>query len=461
MRVAVVGGGIAGLTAALRLVEAGHEVTVLDGGARPGGVLGTTTAEGFRREHAANGFLGAPDGAATLCAELGVPVVEAAAAARRRWIYLRGKLHALPSGPMSFARSELLSWRGKLALLREPLRPARDPAVDGDESMWAFAARRLGSEAAHALMAPVVTGVFAADAREVSLAAGFPRLAALDARGGLVRGMLAERWAMRRARDTEAGHVGAAKPSKPRRTRLSAPAEGMGALVDALSSVIGDRLHRGVMVRSVIPESRGVVVVGDDPSKRIRHDAAVLAVPGPAAAALVSGALPELARGLDEVRYAPVAVVYLGFRRRDVKADLGGFGFLVAAGESPRLLGCVFESTVWPDRAPEGHVLLRLIYGGARDPGAAELEEPALVAQARADLNQVLGIRAHPVHASAIRWAQGIAQYPVGHADRVTRWERDAHAARIVLAGSSYHGVAVNDCVADARRVVRQVERWR
>jgi oxygen-dependent protoporphyrinogen oxidase len=446
VNVAVVGGGIAGLTAALRLMQAGHQVTVLDGGARPGGVLGTSTAAGFRREHAAGSFLGAPDGAAALCAELGVPVVEAAAAARRCWIYLRGRLHPLPSGPVGFARSELLSWRGKLALLREPLRPARDAAVAGDESMWAFAARRLGTEAAHALMAPVVTGVFAADAREVSLAAGFPRLAALDARGGLVRGMLAQAWEHR-------------KDQRPR-GRLSAPAAGMGAMIEALAAALGDRVHRGVTVRAVVPERGGVAIVGDDPGRPMHHDAAVLAVPGPAAATLVRRARPELARGLGDVRYAPVAVAHLGFRRRDVRADLGGFGFLVAAGESPRVLGCVFESSVWPDRAPDGDVLLRLIYGGARDPAAAELEEPALLAQARADLNQVLAIRGEPVHANVVRWTQGIAQYPVGHGDRVAGWEQDAHAARLVLAGSSYHGVAVNDCVADARRVVRQIARW-
>jgi oxygen-dependent protoporphyrinogen oxidase len=237
----------------------------------------------------------------------------------------------------------------------------------------------------------------------------------------------------------------------------------MSAMVDALAGALGDRVHRGVTVREVVPAGRGggVIVVGDDPGRRDRYDGVVLAVPAPAAATLIGGALPGLARGLDDVRYAPVAVAFLGFRQRDVRADLGGFGFLVAAGEGPRVLGCVFESTVWPDRAPEGHVLLRMIFGGARDPGAAELEDAALIAQARADLNQVLGLRAEPVHASTIRWAQGIAQYPVGHAERVAAWEGEARAARLVLAGSSYHGVAVNDCVADGRRVVREVASWR
>ncbi len=466
MKVAVVGAGIGGLTAALRLQQDGHEVTVLDAGARPGGVIGTSTASGFRREHAANGFLtGADDGAAALCAELGVDVVEAAPAARSRWIYLRGRLHALPSGPGSFARSGLLSWRGKLGVLGEPFRRGRDVAVAGDESLWDFAVRRLGTEAAHALVAPMATGVFAADARTLSLAAGFPKLAALDARGGLVRGMVAEARARKRRGEPRVKSV------------LAAPAGGMSALVDAVAARLGERVRRGVTVREVRPEGfggggggggggassggngrgHGVIVVGDDPSRGERYDAVVLAVPGAAAATLVAGAMPALARGLDEVHYAPVALAFLGFRKRDVRADLGGFGFLVAAGEAPRVLGCVFESTVWPDRAPADHVLVRMIYGGARDPGAAELDDPALFAQAGADLAQVLGVRAEPVHTSSVRWAHGIAQYPVGHADRVAAWERVAHPARLVLAGSAYHGVAVNDCIADARRVARVV----
>ncbi|HVK76475.1 MAG TPA: protoporphyrinogen oxidase [Kofleriaceae bacterium] len=449
MKVAVVGGGIGGLTAAWRLVQDGHDVTVLEAGDRVGGVLHTVGDGGFRRELAANGFLsGAPDGAAALCEELGVPVVAAAPAARRRWVYLRGRLHALPGSPGGFVRSRLLTWRGKLALLAEPTRAARDVAVAGDQSMWDFAVRRFGPEVAHALVAPMITGVFAADAHEVSLAAGFPRLAALDARGGMVRGAIAEARARRKA--------GVAR----RPNRLSAPAGGMSALVDALADRLGARVRRGVEVGAVRPAGGGAGVDVEASGATSRHDAVVLALPAHRAAAVVRGALPALARGLDDVHYAPVAVAYLGYKARDVRADLGGFGFIVAAGEKPRLLGCVFESTVWSGRAPDGEVLLRLIYGGARDPGAADLDEPALLAQARADLAQVLGVRAAPVHASSVRWARGIAQYPVGHADRVAAWERDAHAARIVLAGSAYHGIAVNDCVADARRIARQVASW-
>ncbi|MBE7449123.1 MAG: FAD-dependent oxidoreductase [Kofleriaceae bacterium] len=244
MRVAVVGGGIGGLAAALRLVQAGHDVAVLDGGARPGGVIGTSTAEGFRREHAANGFLtGADAGAAALCDELGVRVVEAAPAARARWIYLRGRLHRLPAGPGSFARSGLLSWRGKLALLGEPLRPARD----GHRGRRRVAVGLRGAPPRH--RGRPVPGRADGDRRVRRRRAPgqpggrVPRLAALDARGGLVRGMIAEARGRRRG-------GGARRRGK---TTLAAPAGGMAVLVDALAARLGDRVRRGVTVRGLEP----------------------------------------------------------------------------------------------------------------------------------------------------------------------------------------------------------------
>jgi oxygen-dependent protoporphyrinogen oxidase len=446
MRIAVVGGGLGGLAAARALVAAGHDAIVLDAAPRPGGVLGTSHVDGFVREHAASSFVGGPPrGAVALCGELGVAVERAAKAAKRRWIYVDGKLRELPRDPIALARSDLLTWRGKLDLLREPLRPPR--AGDGDESVHAFAARRLGAEAARAIVAPFVTGVFAADSHAISIEAGFPRLAALDAAGGLVRGALANA-----AKGALARLRGRAPATTPR--GMYAPVGGLGALADALARALAGRVRAGVRVRALAPANGGVDVDGE------RFDGAVLAVPAEDGAALVGGAMPELASRLAGFTRAPVAIAYLGLPVDAVPRAHDGFGFLVAHGEDVRVLGVVFESTVWPGRAPAGQALLRCIFGGGRDPDAARLAPDELVALARRDVATVLDANAPPTHASVIVHARGIAQYRVGHRERVRDAVAIARGLRVALAGADYRGHAVNDLCADADAIVAEVAAW-
>ncbi len=436
MKIAVVGGGIAGLATAHALVGAGHDAHVLEASERVGGVIGTSVVDGYRREHAASSFLGGPPhGALALCNELGVPVDRASSRARARWIFIDGKLRALPSGPIAFARSDLLTWRGKLALLGEPLRAARG---GGDESMHAFAARRFGAEVARAVVAPFVTGVFAADAHDVSLEAGFPRLAALDAAGGFVRGGIKQLLGGLFKR-------GGDRPPKTARG-MYAPVGGVGALIDALAASLGSRVHAGVRIRAVEPDGDGVVIAGQ------RWDRAVLAVPAADAIPLVERALPELATKLASFTRAPVALVYLGIAEAALPPDaLDAFGLLVAKGEDLRVLGVVFESTVWPDRAPAGHVLLRCVYGGARDPAAASLGDAELVAHACRDVARALGLDSplRPTHSSVVRWMHGIAQYGLGHRDRVREATAVARQAHLSLAGADYRGAGINDLCAD------------
>lgn len=440
-RVVVVGAGVSGLAAAHRLArEPELEVTVLEESSRPGGVLRSSRSDGFLREHAANGFLGnAEDGAIDLAAELGVEMAEASPAAKRRWIWVDDGLRALPGGPTELVTSDLLSWRGKLTALLEG---ARSSGPD-DQTVGDFARRRLGDEIARKIVAPFVTGIYAADADEISLRAAFPILAELDADGGLVRGMLARR---RRTR-------GERKPR--RKARLCAPLNGAEALVRALADSLGDRLQVNQPVEAVRAEDGAVSIrVGGELR---RFDVAVLATPAHVTSKLVAGDSPELSAVLDELRYAPVVVVHLGFDRADIPHPLDGFGFLVVRGERVRLLGCVFESVLYPNRAPDGKVLLRCIFGGTRDPEAGELGDQDLVTAARRDLARVLGVDHKPVHVNIARWSRAIALYTPGHLDRVRRAEAVAEPRGLVLAGSAYHGVAVNSCIADARRVVKTV----
>ncbi len=467
VRVAVIGGGIAGLAAARRLGECGADVTVLEASARPGGVLGTSRVDGFVREHAATAVLAASGGLVELAAELGVEMEAASPSAKQRWIWIDGALHALPRGPIDFARSDLLTWRGKLALLGEPFRAARDPARMGDESVYDFAVRRLGPEAARALVAPFVTGVYAADAHDVSLAAGFPAFAELDAKGGLVRGMLFGRRGGGRGgrggrgdRGDRADRGDRGDRAAKRARGLFAPAGGMQAIVDALAASLGARVRVSSPVASIAPRERGVDVVVGATGATQRFDAVVLAVPTPVAARLVAASLPPLAAALAGFVRAPAAIAYLGFPSGALPRGSDGFGFLVAQGEALRVLGVVMESVVWRDRAPAGATLLRCIFGGARDPDAYGLDDAALIAHARADVARALDVTASPIHTSVVRVPDGIAQMPVGHRDRLATVDALARASRLVLGGAGFHGVAVNDLVADAIRIATEVTSW-
>jgi oxygen-dependent protoporphyrinogen oxidase len=444
MKLAIVGAGVGGLTSARALVAAGHDVHVFDAAPRVGGVIRTTRVDGFVREHAASSFLGGPaDGAYALCEALGVPVDKASAKAKNRWVYLDGKLRALPRSPVDLVRSDLLTWRGKLDLLREPLRPARPEA--GDESMYAFASRRLGAEAARAIVAPFVTGVYAADAHEISLEAGFPRIAAFDAAGGIVRGMV---------KNMARGIVGRLRGHREVNTPrgMYAPVGGLGSMIDALAAAIGDRVTVRQVAR-IEPTNGGVIIDGE------RWDGCVLAIPAEDAGALV--AMPELSARLAAFHRAAMALVYLGYDAADVPAARDGFGFLTAHGEDVRVLGVVFESTVWPDRAPDGKVLLRCIFGGGRDPDAMTLSDAELVDQARRDVGRVVGASGTPCHASVIRWDRGVAQYRLFHRERVREATTVARGHRIALAGADYRGPGVNDICADASAIAAEIAGWR
>jgi oxygen-dependent protoporphyrinogen oxidase len=450
MRVAVIGGGIGGLAAARALVAAGFDAHVIEADKRPGGVVGTTRVDGFLREHAASSFLGGPPrGALALCNELGVPVEKASPRAKKRWIFIDGKARALPRSPIDLVRSDLLTWRGKLALLREPFAPPR--AQGHDESVHDFAARRLGPEAARAIVAPFVTGIYAADSHSISLDAGFPKLAELDAGGGVVRGMLKQAGKSLIARAS--GKKGTKTPSG-----MWAPTGGLGSLVDALAQQLGSRVRTGIQVRALAPANQGVVL--DLGATTERWDAVVLAVPAHIASALVVDTMPELAARVTMFHRAPAALVYLGVDARTVPRAADGFGCLVAMGEDPRVLGIVFESTVWPDRAPQGQVLLRCIFGGGRDPEAAGLPDADLAELARRDAGTILGAELAPTHASVIRWDHGIAQYDVGHRDHVRAAVAAGRSQRVVLAGADYRGAGINDLCADADVVVSELRTW-
>jgi oxygen-dependent protoporphyrinogen oxidase len=243
---------------------------------------------------------------------------------------------------------------------------------------------------------------------------------------------------------------------------------GMQRLVDGLEKALGDRVRAGCQVTGLEREAAGRtagerdaggrwrLVLGD--GRVLMARTVILAVPAHAASPLLGRWAPDAARLLDGVPYADIRVTALGYRRADLRAAPDGFGFLTCPGEAARVLGAVYSSTIFPDQAPPGRVLLRSFAGGTADPGFASLPEPEAVATVRRDLGRILGIRAEPEFTHDHIWLRAIPQYLLGHAGRMAAVLRAAAGlGGLHMAGSAYHGVAVNDCVRDARRVAGEV----
>jgi protoporphyrinogen/coproporphyrinogen III oxidase len=464
-RVVIVGGGITGLATAVHLrdrageLEGGLEVLVLEAADRPGGNIRTDRVDGFTIEQGPNGFLDNVPATLAMVRRLGLepelqPADERAA---KRFLFRDGRLHLLPSGPVSFLRSRVLSVRGRLRVLGEPFARSRPSGVD--ESVFDFAARRIGPEAAAILVDAMVSGVFAGNARELSLRSAFPKMAKMEEEhGGLVRAMVALGRQRRRLRRqaaereergedvTELTRPGG--PAGPGGT-LTSFRNGLDTLVDSLAAEVGDSLRAGQPVTDLERAGEGQPapwVVRLATGVAVDADAVILALPAPGAVPLLRGLDPALAEPVQEIGTAGLVVVALGFRAEEA-GDLDGFGLLVPRGTGPRILGCLWDSSIFPGRAPAGHALLRVMIGGAHDPGAVAEADDALIGQVRADLRTTMGLAADPVLVRIYRWPRGIAQYRPGHQERLDRvHERLRHHPGLWVAGSSYYGIAMNAC---------------
>jgi len=313
---------------------------------------------------------------------------------------------------------------------------------EGDETIHAFAARRIGREAADVLIDAMVSGVFGGDARALSLRACFPKMWQMETdHGGLVAAFIARR---------RAGRIRAGEGVGSPLGRLTSLRGGTEELVGALAARLGDALRLGWPVRKIAWDGRFRIL--SDGQAPIEADVVLLAAGAHQSSEQVADLDDALAADLRSIPSAPMVVVCLGYDTRELVTALDGFGFLVPRGEGPRLLGALWDSSVYPGRAPAGHALIRVMLGGAHDPSAIDLDEDSAVAVAREGLTTVMGVNANPVFVRVFRHRVGIPQYTVGHLDRLTRIEQGlARHPGLMVAGNAYRGVSINNCVAEAR----------
>lgn len=439
-RVVVVGAGIAGLTAAHELQRLGADLDVacLEAGPVAGGCIHSSCEDGFLCEWAANGFLDDAPATLALIRRLGLEsrLLPAASSAASRHIFRAGKLRLLPRSPFDLLRADLLSWPGKLRLMAEPLISPRRAGAS-DESVFDFARRRAGGEAAAILADAVVSGIHAGDARRLSLAAVFPRLSQWEREhGSVLRGMLARR-----------------RERRVDRARLTSFKDGMQELTGALARELGSRLLLNARVIGLVPNAGGGFRVHLDRAEPWIASAVLLACPAHIASQIVAALDRELSRVLASISTAPLAAVHFGYREELLGSAPDGFGFLVPRGQGPRLLGVLNASNIFADRAPQGCVLLTAMAGGAHDPGAVDLPEAQLLELIRSDLRRVLAVSAEPSFVKVVRHKPGLPQYELGHLERLALIdERLQQHPGLSVCGSSYRGVSINACVAEAER---------
>jgi len=448
--VAIIGGGISGLSAAHALHKRQVPYLLLEAGPGLGGLIRTETRDGFLLEGGADSMFALATQGADLCRELGLGerLVPANLDRRTTYVLHRRRLHPLPEGVtlgvptkvLPFARSGLFSWPGKLRMGLDLFLPGANGR--GDESIASFLRRRLGQEAVDRLGDPLLAGIHSGDPERLSVLATFPRLRELERRH---RSLLKGLWA--------------APPPKPA-PGAKPPAAfhslrgGLREMVDALVVRLDrERIWTKAAVQEVTRASGGfsIAVRGGDHPVSARQ--VVVAAPGPKIAPALEGLVPGAARALAAIPFASSATVLLGYRREDVAHSLDGYGMVIPQTEGLRTTALSFVSTKFPHRAPAGHVLLRGFLGGVRDAEVMKLTDEEMVETVKGDMSAVLGLRGQPAMTRVFRWPGGTPQLEVGHLERMAAVERDVAAVPgLHLTGAGIRSTGIPDSVADGTR---------
>jgi protoporphyrinogen/coproporphyrinogen III oxidase len=447
---AVVGGGITGLAAAHTLARAGHPVRLFEAGQVLGGPLQSELTDGWLVEAGPNSLQESSAELSALLTELGLDAekVYAQPEAKNRYILRGGQPVAAPASPPALLSSKLFSWRAKLRLFAEfAQRPRRRPA---DVSLATFVRDHFGRELVDYGLNPFVAGIYAGDPEQLSAQHAFPSLWAIEREhGSILR-----------------GQIKAAKARRAAGGRAGPPpiitfAQGLARLPASLAAALpADTIERNARVTALRPGAPWRLTwVRDGMAREETFAGVILTTPAAGLAQLVIGAAEErpLAE-LAEIIYPPVASLFLGYRREQVAHPLDGFGMLVPAVERSRLLGVLFSSSLFPGRAPAGHVALTVMVGGLRDPALGEAALAKLLPLVREELARLLGVSGEPVFVRHNAWPRAIPQYNLGYERFLNRMRavETAHPG-LLIGGHVRDGIAVPACLAAGQKLARRV----
>lgn len=466
------------MAAALRLSELSTprqpiEIHLFESSPRLGGLVGSQRIGDCLIERGADSFITNKTGGVMLCRKLGLEsqLMGADDKNRKSLILARGVPIETPEGlnliapgsAWSILKSPILSWKGKLRCLLEPLIPRRE--VEGDESLASFTRRRLGSEMLDRIVQPMVGGIYTADPEKLSLMATLPRFLEMERRHG----------SLFEAMQSSSGLVGSAEreASGARYGLFATLKHGMSQLIDTLESRVRKVAHVEcrAKVREIVrtpvsatPSSSGVFpgevawVDASGDMRRLAFSSVILATPAHQMAAILHSAAPEAAAELQQIEYASSAIVVTGHLKRNIEHPLNAFGLVVPAIEKRRILSVSFLSRKFPDRAPPDKVILRTFIGGAVQPEMFELPDSQMIDVTLSELRSIFGVKADPEFAVVARYHRSMPQYHVGHMDRVARIRKHLKASPwLSLAGNTLGGVGLPDAILSGENAAEQI----
>ena len=448
--IAIIGGGISGLSAAWFAQKRGLEYVLLEASERWGGKLQTEKIDGFVVEGGADSFLATKPWAAALARELGLGERLLGTNDTLRTIYIlhQGQPVALPDGMQlivptklwPFLKSPLLSLPGKLRMGLDWFLPPRTDTAD--ETIGSFVRRRFGQEALERLGEPLLSGIYSGESERQSLLATFPRYRQLETEfGSLIRGTLAQK-----AKQAQTN------PNGKRPAMFQSFPGGTQELVDALVGQLTGTLRLGTSVTALGPSRLGYSLSLSD-GTTLAAEQVIVTTPASVAATLLQPLAPRISEQLDLIRTVSTGTLSLGFRTEDIKRPLNGFGMVIPLREKRPINALTISSIKFPSRAPDGHALVRVFFGGSRTPETLERTDAEIFAMAKAQLLDILGITAEPLFHRIFRWHNANPQYDVGHLDRIDILEKSLPSG-LHLTGCAYRGVGIPDCIHQAEETV-------
>ncbi|RKX22493.1 MAG: protoporphyrinogen oxidase, partial [Candidatus Zixiibacteriota bacterium] len=453
---AIIGGGISGLSALhfLRRKKPEMNIRLFESDSKLGGTIGTDYIDRYSFDHGPNGFLDREPLTLQLCEELGLrnQLERAGEKANKRFILRKGKLREVPLSPAKFLSSDILSLRGKLRLLMEPV--SFGPGDIPDESIYDFARRHIGKEAADYLVQPMVSGIFGGRADRLSLKSCFPIMVAMEKEYGSLFKAMIKKSSKNKAERKKADRAGG--PGGPG-GRLTSIRGGLYGLIERFAELYPDFVQPDMPVKSISREEENYLIHFEN-SQKISAEYIIIATPSYIAAKITKPLSGKLSAALAGIDYAPIAVVCQGYHKSKIKHPLDGFGFVVPLKEKRGVLGSIWTSSIFTNRAPEGYVQFRTMVGGDGDHESLQLPDDKLLSRIESDLNGIIGIEGAPDITTIYRWKQGIPQYRIGHADIIDEIETELKSLqKIYITGNAYYGIGLNDCVKQSYAIAKSI----